>query len=177
MVGHESSGGPTPGMVIRAAAADDLDELVDLAVQTHDYHVAGDPDTFEPIADIAAKRAHFGGWLRDDAATVLVAVVDDRPIGYAVLRKEVTPPVPGVRQRGFGRVEDIGVDRDHRRMGIGRRLMDEALTWARAAGLEAVELNVFEFNSAAITLYESLGYRTVNRRMRLDLKGDEDSPT
>jgi ribosomal protein S18 acetylase RimI-like enzyme len=163
------------GVVIRLATMHDLDDLVGLAVQTHDHHVAGDPHSFEPIAEIAEKRAHFGGWLRDESATVLVALVDDRPVGYAVLRKDVTPRVPGVRQRLVGRVEDIGVDSGHRRRGIGRRLMDEALNWARTAGLEALELNVFEFNTAAIALYESLGYRTSSRRMRLVLSGDEDS--
>ncbi|HEX3469034.1 MAG TPA: GNAT family N-acetyltransferase [Candidatus Elarobacter sp.] len=46
----------------------------------------------------------------------------------------------------------------HRRRGIGRALLDEAVAWARANGKAALTLRVFPDNVAARTLYASAGF-------------------
>lgn len=50
------------------------------------------------------------------------------------------------------------------RLGYGRRLLVEALTRARQAGVETVFLEVRPSNEAAIKLYRSLGFRLIGRR-------------
>jgi len=46
--------------------------------------------------------------------------------------------------------------------GMGRALVQDALAWARAAGFEAMQFNaVAETNTAAVALYESLGFSIV----------------
>lgn len=46
--------------------------------------------------------------------------------------------------------------------GIGRLLVDDALSWARAAGFRAMQFNaVAETNTAAIALYRALGFSIV----------------
>ncbi len=49
-------------------------------------------------------------------------------------------------------------------------LMAEAHNWANARGATEIELTVWDFNSAATALYESLGYRTTRRIMRRRLE-------
>jgi ribosomal protein S18 acetylase RimI-like enzyme len=46
----------------------------------------------------------------------------------------------------------------HRRRGIGTGLMREAERWADVVGVTKLELHVFPHNSAALALYEKLGY-------------------
>ena len=46
----------------------------------------------------------------------------------------------------------------HRRRGIGRALLDQAVAWAREAGIRKLELHVFPWNEAAIRLYETYGF-------------------
>ena len=46
----------------------------------------------------------------------------------------------------------------YRRRGIGRALLEQAVTWARAAGVHKLELHVFPWNEPAIALYESCGF-------------------
>jgi len=62
----------------------------------------------------------------------------------------------------------MGVLKEWRRKGIGRRLIGECLALARAHGLERVELTVFADNAPAIRLYEAMGFahegRTRNTR-------------
>ena len=47
--------------------------------------------------------------------------------------------------------------------------MREARAWAVQQGIAAMELGVHEFNAGAIAFYEALGFRTVTRRMGLQL--------
>jgi putative acetyltransferase len=46
----------------------------------------------------------------------------------------------------------------HRRRGIGTALLEAAVSWARHAGVRKLELHVFPWNEAAITLYERFGF-------------------
>ena len=46
--------------------------------------------------------------------------------------------------------------------GVGRALVEDALEWARAAGFRAMQFNaVAATNTAAVSLYESLGFKIV----------------
>jgi ribosomal protein S18 acetylase RimI-like enzyme len=56
----------------------------------------------------------------------------------------------------------IGVERRHRRVGIGRALLDAALAWARAQTIiRWVDLSVFAHNEYARKLYLAYGFREV----------------
>ena len=46
----------------------------------------------------------------------------------------------------------------HRRRGVGRALLDQAVEWAEGAGVRKLELHVFPWNEPAIALYESFGF-------------------
>ena len=80
------------------------------------------------------------------------------------------PPIPILVPRRVAVVENLAVREDVRRAGIGRALMDHAQRWAEDLGATEIDLNVHEFNQAAIDFYRSLGYATSSRRMskRLD---------
>ncbi len=53
----------------------------------------------------------------------------------------------------------LGVHREFRRRGIGRRLMDSVIEKAWQSGLERIELVVWADNQPAIALYENLGFQ------------------
>jgi ribosomal protein S18 acetylase RimI-like enzyme len=53
---------------------------------------------------------------------------------------------------------DIAVDPPFRRLGVGRRLMEQAIGWARERGLPGVLLETQNINVAACRLYESCGF-------------------
>jgi ribosomal protein S18 acetylase RimI-like enzyme len=56
----------------------------------------------------------------------------------------------------------MGVDRAHRRKGLGARLIDAALAWAREeAGIDWVDLEVMSSNRAARELYARNGFAAV----------------
>jgi putative acetyltransferase len=45
-------------------------------------------------------------------------------------------------------------------------LLDEAVTWARSAGIHTLELHVFPWNEPALRLYESFGFEREGYRKR-----------
>lgn len=56
----------------------------------------------------------------------------------------------------------MGVHRNRRRRGLGGRLIDAAMAWARdEAGIDWVDLEVLSSNRAARDLYERAGFTTV----------------
>ena len=61
----------------------------------------------------------------------------------------------------------------HRRLGIGRALLDQAAAWARDAGVSKLELHVFPWNEPAIKLYEQFGFEREGFRKAHYRRGDE----
>jgi ribosomal protein S18 acetylase RimI-like enzyme len=59
-------------------------------------------------------------------------------------------------------VWDIAVHEPYRGRGIGRATMRLAEDVARSQGASVMRLNVFAYNTAAIRLYDSLGYETAS---------------
>lgn len=58
----------------------------------------------------------------------------------------------------------MAIERDYRSMGLGRVLMNEALSWAKTQTFLAwVDLGVFSHNHAARNLYRSFGFREQGR--------------
>ena len=58
----------------------------------------------------------------------------------------------------FALIWDIVVDPPFRRMGVGRRLIEQATGWARERGLPGVMLETQNINVAACRLYEASGF-------------------
>jgi ribosomal-protein-alanine N-acetyltransferase len=59
---------------------------------------------------------------------------------------------------------NLAVHPGHRRRGIARRLLTEAMNQARPLGAAVAWLEVRPSNSPALTLYHSLGFQEVGRR-------------
>lgn len=93
--------------------------------------------------------------VRDDQQ-LFVADVDDRAVGWmhVVL-------VEYVDAEAFVLIAGLVVDRNHRRLGIGRALMDRAEVWARERGCSVVRLTSSATRSAAHRFYEDLGYTNI----------------
>jgi RimJ/RimL family protein N-acetyltransferase len=102
---------------------------------------------------VGDERRYLKAIRRYPHAAVYVAESDDgRVVGRLSLSRDQHP--------ASAHVADLGlmVARTHRRHGIGRALMEQAVAWARESGVRKLELHVFPHNDAAIALYESVGF-------------------
>ncbi|NJM57844.1 MAG: GNAT family N-acetyltransferase [Synechococcales cyanobacterium RU_4_20] len=67
--------------------------------------------------------------------------------------------VDQVRGDRHGHIFLLYIAPEHRRQGLGRQLMQVAEAWAVARGDRKLSLQVFSHNTAALALYQSLGYQ------------------
>ena len=139
-------------MRIRAAEPRDADALVRLGED-----VGAEPGgwliTSGSWRSAAEERRYLKAIRRYPHAAVYVAEDDlGRVVGRLSLARDQHP--------SSAHVADLGlmVARTHRRQGIGRALMEQAVRWARSAGVRKLELHVFPHNEPAIALYESMGF-------------------
>lgn len=91
----------------------------------------------------------------------LVACLDDVVIGTVMAGYD--------GHRGW--INYLAVHPDHRRGGIGKRLMEEAERLLRQAGCPKINLQVRSGNAVAIGFYERIGFKTdgvVSLGKRLD---------
>lgn len=102
----------------------------------------------------AWTRSSFEFLLTSDAHLFAVATLCDRVVGYAVW--SVIPPE--------GELCDIAVEVSMREQGIGGRLIDDFLGYARGRGLDSIYLEVRRSNDGAARLYEKFGFHPIGVR-------------
>lgn len=80
--------------------------------------------------------------------------------------------IQGLRKRRkTGSIQNVGVIPEHRGLGLGRALMLQALHGFRDAGMKRVSLEVTANNTAAVSLYQSLGFR-IKRTMFKEIQAE-----
>lgn len=67
--------------------------------------------------------------------------------------------IQGMQAEGWGAVQNIGIAPEHRGRGLGSILIAAAASGFREAGLNRMHLEVTSDNSAAVRLYERLGFK------------------
>lgn len=157
-------------VVVRRASPGDAGALVELAEA-----VASEPEGWL-ISDgtwrTPGEERRFLRALRrySDAAVFVAELSEDtgnRIVGRLSLGRD---PHPASRH-----VADLGlmVSAGHRRRGIGKALLRQAVDWARESGVRKLELHVFPHNEGAIALYEGFGFRREGLRRGHYRRGEE----
>lgn len=126
---------------IRAARHTDLDSIVPWTTNTFSW------------GDYVPDR--FPTWLDQPDSVVLVSV-DEHDTPVALCHVAMLSPTEGW-------LEGARVHPDRRRSGLGKRLNDAGLEWARERGARVVRLTTEASNVAARNQVEQLGYREVSR--------------
>lgn len=52
----------------------------------------------------------------------------------------------------------VGILRDYRGQGLGKRLFEELVQWSKEHGIHRLELTVVTLNEAALSLYKKMGF-------------------
>lgn len=102
--------------------------------------------------DVEAERARIRGLVSRDNQTLIVGENAGRLVGYVAVLGG-----PFRRNRHCAYLV-IGVLRAFSGQGLGRRLLEEAESWAAKSGIRRLELTVMAHNERAIHLYEKAGF-------------------
>ncbi len=160
------------GFIIRPAAISDFERLCKLFDELDEFHRRGRPDLFARPQGPARERGKIEALIAGPESTILVAEDSAFPhlVGLVTIVIRDIPALPIRPARRIAEADNLGVAQHARRHGVGRALMREAFQWAAGQGVNTMELGVHEFNAGAIAFYEALGFRTVTRRLSIQLE-------
>lgn len=151
----------------RFATMADKEQINALRREVNGLHVQGRPDIFKPGFG-PEIRDHVDTYLRGEAGRAIVEEINGRAAGMVMVDYIDRPESPYNLARKFVHVAEICVDKDFRRMGVGKKLMDFVKADAREKGFDRIELDVWAFNDA-LAFYEDEGFTVFRRFLELRL--------
>lgn len=143
------------GVVLRAAEPADLERLL-AVIESSPGAPRWSPWTWRQILESPRNRVQ---------RIVLIAESVNECVGLGVL---------GLAGDD-AEIESLAVSADWRRRGIARRLCADLLSWARERHTKHASLEVRVSNTAARSLYQSLGFREIATRRRYYRDPEEDA--
>lgn len=112
---------------------------------------------------LEAEVKNIKEMVQDPDHDIVVACIDDKIAGFLSLWCETYTddliPAP------YSVIEFIEVDPEYRSLGIGQSLMQEAERIAKSKNHQYLDLQVWETNKSAISLYEKNNFTPIARRM------------
>ena len=141
---------------VRRAEARDIPAILDLLVQVDMVHHNGRPDLFKgPATKYSAEELER--ILADEETPVFVCTDEQNRVlghGFCVMQHSGGQLM---EEHTTVYIDDICVDEEARRRGVGRALYEHILAFAREKGAYNVTLNVWTCNPGAMAFYERLG--------------------
>ncbi len=148
--------------MIRKIVKKDYEELKKLVYQVHELHYSSRLDIY--VDGNPFPLEYFTRILNDTTAFNYVYVENNKICGLIIATKKNNHTIPILKQRTTYFIEDIVVDKNCRRKGIGKELYYFLKKQAVKENIDAIELNVWAFNEPAIKFYESLGMSVKNMK-------------
>ncbi len=136
----------------------DMNHLRDCLVELQDFERRLDP-RMPPGTDIVdAYIPHMLNRCKQCSGKVLVAEVDGDVAGYATILTRVNSEELEDGDYEYGLVSDLVILEKYRKLGLGKRLLEEAETYARSCEVKWLRIGVLAGNPTAENLYSSMGF-------------------
>ena len=152
---------PNNNLTITHAGRERLDDVAPLWQALHRHHVAIDPRRLPPRSDSdswAHRRARYEQWIDEEDGFILLAELDGRPVGYAMVSIGQKPPIMWDTEPA-AELHTLSVLPECRDHGIGSALMKAVHAELRQRGIDQMVINVLAANERALKLYRRYGYR------------------
>jgi GNAT superfamily N-acetyltransferase len=159
-------------LIIREAKPSEIDNIQRLYRQLDRHHAGLLPDVFQPLEGDARSDAFIRTRIHGDDADYLLAELDGAVVGFVDVQRAAYPDYPMYRPREFGLIDNLIVDEHHRGKGIGKKLFEAAIDWARDRGLRSVQTSVWDANTRARDFYFQRGFAPTTLRLELAIEED-----
>lgn len=152
-------------LTVRRATNKDADKIMDLLEQVLLVHHDIRPDLFRDNGYKYTKEELLS-MLPDDKAPIFVCVdEEDNVLGHAFCMIKEILGRPHHYDYRYLYIDDICVDKDKRRMNVGRLLYEQCVSFAKEQQLSSIRLNVWEGNGNAQKFYENMGMKPLSATM------------
>lgn len=149
---------------VREANASDFAALCTLFAEENRFHAALVPEYIKTTPQILTQE-EWRDFLTSSTTRVFVCAHEAALLGAIIVAVKDEPENRWQQSRRTGYIEELIVTQTARGRGIGKQLMEIARDWVLSQGVQVMELHVWEANTGAWRFYESLGLKSVQRRM------------
>ncbi len=148
-------------MIIRHAQESDISDIERLLIQICTIHSDGRPDLFKNGGQ-KYDYNQIKKIINDENRPIIVAFDEEQKkvIGYAMCVVQLVENNTALFDRKTLYLDDLCVDDKVRGQGIGKKIYDHVLNYAKEIGCYNLTLNVWECNSSAKRFYERCGLTT-----------------
>ncbi|MFH1978938.1 MAG: GNAT family N-acetyltransferase [Patescibacteria group bacterium] len=153
-------------MKIRKANQKDLDDLLELAKLQVDYHHKID-NYYKPFSKYRGIKKYHEQQLKDRDVRLLVAEDENgKLIGF--VDGSITTK-PDINFKKIGEIDTIFIKEDHRKKGIGNKLIKELLKWFKEKNIKHVEADVDMRNENGVKAWGKFGFSGYRMKLRKKL--------
>lgn len=107
------------------------------------------------LSDLGMARAFIDARLENNESVIFVAMDENKSVGFT----QLYPTYSSARLVKNWILNDLFVDSDYRKQGIGATLIKTAMDFAKGQGSTFVQLETAIDNFTAQSLYETIGFK------------------
>lgn len=148
--------------MIRKMELEDYEEVKEIFYEVHNLHLKNRPDIYKD-GDPLPKEV-FQDFLNNREQLNYVYIINNKIVGVLIANILYTMENSIIKKRKICFIDSIGVRRENQHKGLGKELYNHLKNEISSKDIDAIELNVWNFNENAIKFYESLGMTIKNMR-------------
>ena len=147
-------------VIIRKAKLNDFQGVHKLIMQVHKLHVSKRNDIYKDIDPMNFEE--FKAELSNSNNIYLIAELENEIVGicFSQIKEILNNKI--MKDRRLLHIEDICVDENYQKKGIGKKLYNQIVQLAKEKNIDNIELMVWGFNENAIKFYKNLGMNIKN---------------
>ena len=154
-------------MNIREANIMDIEKILELEKQVFEIHSKARPDW---VKKFPLNYNYIKEIIEKNEGKIFVADIENKIIGHCIMKIRNIKNHPVMDDMINVEIDDMCIDQEYRRKGIGKKLFEEVEKYAKEIKAKNIELMVWEFNQEAKRFYEKLGMKTRISRMEYKIR-------
>ena len=147
-------------IIIRKAKISDFQGIHNLIMQVHKLHVNERNDIYKDVDPMDFEE--FRTELSNSNNIYLIAELENEIVGICFSQIKEISNNKIMKNRKILHIENIFVDENHQKKGIGKKLYKQIVQLAKEKNIDNIELMVWGFNENAIKFYKNLGMNIKN---------------
>ncbi|MGF7056735.1 GNAT family N-acetyltransferase [Brassicibacter mesophilus] len=145
----------------------EINSLVRLWGKLSNYHKNFDDYIMPSSYWKEYMRDYFANDMDKQNKITFIAKNDNIYAGFIKAEIRTAPEIFGGSRSGY--ISELFIEEKYRGNGLALTLMEKAISWVKSKDADSIRLNVNSENLRAIRFYEKLGFKEVNKTLRLDI--------
>ena len=143
-------------MIIKKATIKDFEKLKDIKLESKKDEMKYS-DSLKPLSKtIDIYFEYFKAELRKKNSAVFIAL-EKQPIGIIIVTYFKPLRISKFPKKGY--ISNLYIKKEHRKKGIGKKLLDISLKWLKQNNVKYISLEIHLENKNALKFYRNLGFK------------------